>query len=243
MSTEPNSPFVDDPLSAVDARILGSLVEKQATTPETYPLTLNALVLACNQKTSRDPVMNLTPGQVGQSLRQLEGRGLVRLVMGSRADRWEHTLGKGLELVAPQVALLGLLFLRGPQTLNELLTRSNRLHDFDDVEQIRHHLERLAGRGLAVHLERRAGQREERYMHLLGRGRRGGDGQRPGARRAGRSVGRCGSADRRAGDAPGGAGGAPGQARRRGVISREGAIGDMQVPADNRERLFALRPQ
>ncbi len=153
MSTEPNSPFVDDPLSAVDARILGSLVEKQATTPETYPLTLNALVLACNQKTSRDPVMNLTPGQVGQSLRQLEGRGLVRLVMGSRADRWEHTLGKGLELVAPQVALLGLLFLRGPQTLNELLTRSNRLHDFDDVEQIRHHLERLAGRGLAVHLE------------------------------------------------------------------------------------------
>lgn len=74
MSTEPNSPFVDDPLSAVDARILGSLVEKQATTPETYPLTLNALVLACNQKTSRDPVMNLTPGQVGQSLRQLEGR-------------------------------------------------------------------------------------------------------------------------------------------------------------------------
>ncbi len=168
MSTEPNSPFVDDPLSAVDARILGSLVEKQATTPETYPLTLNALVLACNQKTSRDPVMNLTPGQVGQSLRQLEGRGLVRLVMGSRADRWEHTLGKGLELVAPQVALLGLLFLRGPQTLNELLTRSNRLHDFDDVEQIRHHLERLAGRGLAVHLERRAGQREERYMHLLG---------------------------------------------------------------------------
>lgn len=166
MSTEPNSPFVDDPLSAVDARILGSLVEKQATTPETYPLTLNALVLACNQKTSRDPVMNLTPGQVGQSLRQLEGRGLVRLVMGSRADRWEHTLGKGLELVAPQVALLGLLFLRGPQTLSELLTRSNRLHDFDDVEQIRHHLERLAGRGLAVHLERRAGQREERYMHL-----------------------------------------------------------------------------
>ena len=214
MSTEPNSPFVDDPLSAVDARILGSLVEKQATTPETYPLTLNALVLACNQKTSRDPVMNLTPGQVGQSLRQLEGRGLVRLVMGSRADRWEHTLGKGLELVAPQVALLGLLFLRGPQTLSELLTRSNRLHDFDDVEQIRHHLERLAGRGLAVHLERRAG----------------------------RSVGRCGSADRRAGDAPGGAGGAPGQARRRGVISRVGAIGDMQVPADNRERLFVLRP-
>lgn len=154
MSTEPNSPFVDDPLSAVDARILGSLVEKQATTPETYPLTLNALVLACNQKTSRDPVMNLTPGQVGQSLRQLEGRGLVRLVMGGRADRWEHTLGKGLELVAPQVALLGLLFLRGPQTLNELLTRSNRLHDFDDVEQIRHHLERLAGRGLAVQIGR-----------------------------------------------------------------------------------------
>ena len=77
-------------LNSTEIRILGALIEKQATNPETYPLTLNALVLACNQKTSREPVMNLTPGQVGQSLRALEGQGFTRLVMGSRADRWEH---------------------------------------------------------------------------------------------------------------------------------------------------------
>lgn len=157
-----------EPLSAVDVRVLGCLIEKQVTTPETYPLTLNALVTACNQKTSRDPVMNLTPGQVGQSLRHLEGREMTRLVMGSRADRWEQRLDKALELVKPQVILLGLLFLRGPQTLNELLTRSQRMHDFDDTEEVRHQLERLAARGMAVLLERRPGQREDRYMHLLG---------------------------------------------------------------------------
>ena len=157
-----------EPLSAVDARVLGCLIEKQLTTPEAYPLTLNALVTACNQKTSRDPVMNLTPGQVGQSLRHLEGREMTRLVMGSRADRWEQRLDKALELVKPQVILLGLLFLRGPQTLNELLTRSQRMHDFDDAEEVRHQLERLASRGMAVQLERLTGQREDRYMHLLG---------------------------------------------------------------------------
>ncbi|WP_447745801.1 YceH family protein [Pseudomonas nicosulfuronedens] len=157
-----------EPLSAVDTRVLGCLIEKQLTTPEAYPLTLNALVTACNQKTSRDPVLNLTPGQVGQSLRHLEGREMTRLVMGSRADRWEQRLDKALELVKPQVILLGLLFLRGPQTLNELLTRSQRMHDFDDIEEVRHQLERLAGRGMAVQLERQSGQREDRYMHLLG---------------------------------------------------------------------------
>lgn len=157
-----------EPLSAVDARVLGCLIEKQVTTPEAYPLTLNALVTACNQKTSREPVMNLSPGQVGQSLRHLEGREMTRLVMGSRADRWEQRLDKALELVKPQVILLGLLFLRGPQTLNELLTRSQRMHEFDDTEEVRHQLERLAARGMAVQLERLSGQREDRYMHLLG---------------------------------------------------------------------------
>ncbi|KAF1052178.1 MAG: hypothetical protein GAK43_02054 [Stenotrophomonas maltophilia] len=157
-----------EPLSAVEVRVLGSLIEKQLTTPEAYPLTLNSLVTACNQKTSRDPVMELTPGQVGQALRQLEGLDMTRLQMGSRADRWEQRLDKALELVKPQWVLLGLLFLRGPQTLNELLTRSQRMHDFDDTEEVRHTLERLAARGFAQQLERQAGQREERYMHLLG---------------------------------------------------------------------------
>ncbi len=93
---------------------------------------------------------------------------MARLVMGSRADRWEHRADKALELLAAQVTLLGLLLLRGPQTLNELLTRSNRMHDFDDTEQVQHHLERLISRELACLLPRQSGQREERYMHVLG---------------------------------------------------------------------------
>ncbi|MFS2156822.1 YceH family protein [Pseudomonas sp. Pseusp122] len=155
-------------LNSTEVRILGCLIEKQATSPETYPLTLNALIIACNQKTSRDPVMNLTQGQVGLSLRALEGHGLARLVMGSRADRYEHRVDKGLELVPAQVTLIGLLFLRGPQTVNELLTRSNRMHDFEDVDQVVHQLERLIARGLATLLPRQSGQREDRYMHSLG---------------------------------------------------------------------------
>lgn len=161
-------PFTDEPLHSAAVRVLGCLIEKQATTPESYPLTLNSLVLACNQKTSREPVMNLTPGEVGQHLRHLESRGLTRLVMGSRADRWEQRTEKQLELVHAQVILLGLLLLRGPQTLNELLTRSNRMHDFEDAAEVQHQLERLSSRGLACLLPRQSGQREDRYMHLLG---------------------------------------------------------------------------
>ena len=162
------NPLTAEPLTSMEARVLGCLIEKQATTPETYPLTLNAVVLACNQKTSREPVLNLSPGEVGHALRSLEGRGLSRLVMGSRADRWEQRTEKQLELVHAQVILLGLLLLRGPQTLNELLTRSQRMHDFDDVAELQHQLERLISRDLACLLPRQAGQREDRYMHLLG---------------------------------------------------------------------------
>lgn len=168
MSTEQETTFDEPRLNSTEIRILGSLIEKQATSPETYPLTLNALVLACNQKTSREPVMNLSPGQVGQALRALEGQEMTRLQMGSRADRWEQRVDKALELVPAQLVLMGLMFLRGPQTLNELLTRSNRLHDFEDVDQIQHQLERLISRGLALHLPRQPGQREDRYTHALG---------------------------------------------------------------------------
>ncbi|EJM21172.1 MULTISPECIES: YceH family protein [Pseudomonas] len=168
MSTEQETTFDEPRLNSTEIRILGSLIEKQATSPETYPLTLNALVIACNQKTSREPVMNLTQGQVGQSLRALEGRGFTKLVMGSRADRWEHKVDKALELVPAQVILTGLLFLRGPQTVNELLTRSGRMHEFEDTEQVVHQLERLIARGLALLIPKQAGQREDRYMHALG---------------------------------------------------------------------------
>jgi hypothetical protein len=168
MSNEETQVMAVQTLTVVEARVLGCLIEKQLTTPEAYPLTLNALVLACNQKTSREPVLNLTAGQVGQALRSLEGREMARLVMGSRADRWEHRADKALELVAAQVVLLGLLLLRGPQTINELLTRSSRMHDFDDAEQVQHHLERLISRELACLIPRQSGQREDRYMHVLG---------------------------------------------------------------------------
>jgi uncharacterized protein YceH (UPF0502 family) len=168
MSAEHDTPTTAVELNPVEIRLLGSLIEKQASNPETYPLTLNALVLACNQKTSREPVTNLTQGQVGQSLRALEGRQMTRLVMGSRADRWEHRLDKALELVPAQLILMGLMFLRGPQTVNELLTRSGRMHDFEDADQVLHQLERLIARGYALHLPRQAGQREDRYTHALG---------------------------------------------------------------------------
>jgi uncharacterized protein YceH (UPF0502 family) len=93
---------------------------------------------------------------------------MTRLVMGSRADRWEHRLDKALELVPAQLILMGLMFLRGPQTVNELLTRSGRMHDFEDADQVLHQLERLIARGYALHLPRQAGQREDRYTHALG---------------------------------------------------------------------------
>lgn len=154
-------------LDATEARVLGSLIEKQATTPETYPLTLNALITACNQKTSREPVMNLEQGQVMRTVRALESRELVRCVMGARADRWEHKLDKALELTPPQLTVIGLLLLRGPQTVNELLTRSQRMHNFEDAEQVYHVLQRLIQRELVMQIPRQSGQREDRYMHLL----------------------------------------------------------------------------
>lgn len=168
MTLAVESPFSAAPLSVIQARVLGCLIEKQALTPETYPLTLNALVSACNQKTSREPVMNAQPGEIGQALRQLESQHLVHLVMGSRADRWEHRTDKTLELVQAQTALIGLLLLRGPQTLNELWSRSTRLFAFEEAEQIQHHLERLISRGLCAQIPRQNGQREDRYMHRLG---------------------------------------------------------------------------
>ena len=156
-------------LSPTEARILGCLIEKEATTPEQYPLTENAIVVASNQKTNREPVMELNPGEVGHALRQLEPRQLVRSVHGARAQRYEHRMDKAYSLTAQQQALLGVLLLRGPQTLNELQTRSERMARFNDLEDLRHALERLAERDapLVVRLPKAPGQREERWAHLL----------------------------------------------------------------------------
>lgn len=168
-SATPAPPPPEMVLSAIEARVLACLVEKQATTPENYPLTANAVVLACNQKTSREPIMELEPGEVGHVLRQLEDRRLVRAIHGSRAQRYEHRFATIYSLTAKQQALLTVMALRGPQTLAELLTRSERLATFADLEDVQQTLDRLIQRSpaLALRLSRLAGQREDRYMHLL----------------------------------------------------------------------------
>ena len=166
--TDTPAPLPVPVLDAAQMRVLGCLVEKEATTPETYPLTVNAAQTAANQKTARDPVMNLDAGTVQHALRQLEAMGLARQHFSARAERYEHLLGAKLDLPRQQVALLGLLLLRGAQTAGELATRSERMAKFADAEDLRHQLGRLIQRGLAVQLPRASGQREDRYMHLLG---------------------------------------------------------------------------
>ncbi len=157
-------------LNAVEARILGSLIEKEATTPEQYPLTQNAVQLACNQKTSRDPMMSLEPGEVGHALRKMEERKLVRSVHASRAQRYEHCAAQAFGVTQQQQAVLAVLLLRGPQTVAEILARTERLAKFADSDDVVHCLDRLAQRepAMTVRLPRASGQREERYMHLLG---------------------------------------------------------------------------
>lgn len=168
MTIEENTATGPALLTPVEARIVGSLVEKEATTPEAYPLTANAVVLACNQKSNRDPVLELEPGDVGHALRELEARGLVRSVHGARAQRYEHRFATGYSLTQPQQAVLSVMLLRGPQTVAELVTRCERLATLRDQDDVRQLLERLAQRGFVVNLGRAAGQREDRYMHLLG---------------------------------------------------------------------------
>jgi len=156
-------------LSPIEARILGCLVEKEATTPEQYPLTENATLVACNQKTCREPVMELSVGEVGHALRQLESRGLVRSVHGARAQRYEHRFASHYSLTLAQQALLTLLLLRGPQTLAELFSRSERMAKLTSLDDARHALERLAEREapLVQRLPKLPGQREERWVQLL----------------------------------------------------------------------------
>lgn len=156
-------------LSATQARVLGCLIEKEATTPDVYPLTINAAQAAANQKTAREPVMALHPGDVQHALRQLEQLGLARQHFSSRAERYAHRADEALGLTRQQCALVGLLLLRGPQTVHELLARTERMARFEDPQDVRHHLERLMRREapLVVQLPRGGGQREDRYMHLL----------------------------------------------------------------------------
>jgi len=165
--TQASPPLVQ--LTALEARVLGCLIEKAATTPEVYPLTLNAAHLACNQKSNRDPIMHAELGAVGQALRTLEDKRLVRVVHGSRALRYEHTADAALNLMARSRAIVGMLLLRGPQTQAELFTRTARLADFPDSAILGDTLDRLIARepALVIRIGRGPGQREDRYMHLL----------------------------------------------------------------------------
>jgi hypothetical protein len=157
-------------LSEVEARVLGALVEKEGTTPEYYPLSLNALVNACNQKSNRDPVMTLDEDTVRQALRSLTDQALVRSAGGdSRVPKFEHRLSELYNFHRYEIAVLCVLLLRGPQTPGELRTRTERLYAFEDLEAVHSALNHLMRREppLAKVLPRQPGMKESRYMHLL----------------------------------------------------------------------------
>lgn len=171
-------------LDSIQVRVLGSLIEKEIATPENYPLSLNALLNACNQKSSRDPVLELTEDEVRQALHSLEDLDLVSVAHDSRVPKYEHRIRTVLNLRRDETAVLCLLFLRGPQTSGELRGRSERLYTFDDLSSVQSTLDRLASREpadatatnaaqpnatgpLVVLLPRQPGSREARYAHLL----------------------------------------------------------------------------
>jgi len=158
-------------LNEVECRVLGSLIEKAITTPEYYPLSLNALINACNQKSNRDPVMNLDEAAVRQALHTLDGQSLVRSVSASdsRVTKYEHRLQEAFNFYRHEIAILCVLLLRGPQTPSELRVRAERMHAFDDLSAVQSSLQHLMKREppLVKILPRQPGTKEARYMHLL----------------------------------------------------------------------------
>jgi uncharacterized protein YceH (UPF0502 family) len=158
-------------LSEVECRVLGSLIEKEITTPEYYPLSLNALINACNQKSNREPVMNLDEAAVRQTLHALDGQSLVRSVSASdsRVTKYEHRLQEAFNFYRHEIAILCVLLLRGSQTPGELRIRTERMHAFDDLSAVQSSLQHLMKREppLVKILARQPGTKEARYAHLL----------------------------------------------------------------------------
>ncbi len=193
-------------LSAVEARVLGTLMEKARTVPDSYPLTLNSLVLGCNQKSSRDPLMTVTDAQAQDALDTLKRQSLVFETSGSRVTRWEHNFQRAIGVPEQSAVLLGLLLLRGPQTAGELRINSERWYRFADISSVEGFLDELEERSaekggpLVVKLPRAAGMREQRWAHLL-----------------------CGPVDASAGPAPSGNPEAP---ARTGLEARVGVLED-----------------
>jgi hypothetical protein len=161
------------PLSTIEARVLGTLMEKARTVPDSYPLSLNALLLGCNQKSSRDPIMELMEADVATAVASLKERGLVRENSGSRVTRFEHNFQRGVGVPEQSAVLLGLLMLRGPQTAGELRLNTERWYNFADISSVEGFLEELQDRSiekggpLVVKLSRAPGAREQRWAHLL----------------------------------------------------------------------------
>ncbi len=164
------STLIPRPLDAVEVRVLGALLEKEQTTPELYPLTVNALLTACNQKTNREPVLQLSEAAVWEALERLRQEVLVWRSEGARAERWKQSVSRRWGLDAAGKALMTLVLLRGPQTAGELRSRSERLHAFASLEEVEETLRRLAAmeEPLVAELPRRAGQKETRWAHLVG---------------------------------------------------------------------------
>ena len=154
---------------AVELRVLGCLIEKQRTTPEVYPLSLNALRLACNQSTNRDPVVDYDESTVRAALDRLSQKGWVRLASGpgSRAAKFRHLFDGAMRVSDEEISLLAVLMIRGPQTPGELKQRTQRLHPFADLAELEASLQGLIERELAERLPRQPGQKEQRYRHLL----------------------------------------------------------------------------
>jgi uncharacterized protein YceH (UPF0502 family) len=169
-TSRPQRPRIPRALDPIEVRVLGSLMEKQLATPEYYPLTLNALVAAANQKSNREPVMELTEQQIEQALNRLQDEKLVWKVMGGRAVRFDHNLDSVWHLNRSEKALLTLLFLRGSQTAGELRGRSDRLQQFDSIGQVEDVLREMGGHSepLVRQLARRPGQKEERWATTVG---------------------------------------------------------------------------
>ena len=157
-------------VDVVEIRVLGCLIEKQRTTPDAYPLSLNALRLACNQATNRDPVVAYEEREIKAALDRMSNRGWTRFASGvsSRALKYRQLLDEALGLSEPEISLLGILMLRGPQTVGELKQRSERLHRFGSIAEVAETLDGLTQRELVARLERRPGQKEERWQQLLG---------------------------------------------------------------------------
>jgi uncharacterized protein YceH (UPF0502 family) len=162
---------VDRPLTQAEVRVLGSLIEKEVTTPDTYPLSLNALVNACNQSSNREPVMQLDEDAVAAAIEGLRQQNLARVIRtsGSRVNKYQQLMSTRMDLEAPEVAVMCVLMLRGPQTVGELRTRTDRLHGFGSLEDVEATLGVLSIRNppLVVRLPRHPGQKEQRYAQLM----------------------------------------------------------------------------